>query len=183
MNIINFGIAGSSNHKIGEIFLINKINNKFFPDILINHPFRESEIICVDEVVTDGNYNLVDMESVGFFQAATKFLKAHNIFLIKIVSDNLVCFRPTDEFMRDLITPHKEKILRFLDGLKEKEEIDFSEVEKLVKKYNLSFSQKEKLKDFLIYYKLNNLEFPKFNFEKTNRKKDFERIVNELKKF
>jgi hypothetical protein len=182
-NIINFGIAGSSNYKIGEIFLINKINYKFYPDILINHPFKESEIICVDEVITSGNYKLVDMESAGFFQAATKFLKAHNIFLIKIVSDNLVCFRPTDEFMRDLITPHKEKILSFLDTLKEKKEIDFSKVEELAKKYNLSFSQKEKLKDFFIYYKLNNLEFPKFNFEKTNRKKDFERIVNVLKKF
>jgi hypothetical protein len=181
-NIINFGIAGSGIYKIGEFFLVNKINNKFFPDILLEHPFKESEIICFDEVVTKGNYKLVDMESVGFFKAASKFLKSHNIFLIKIVSDNLVCFRPSDEFMYNLINPHKEKILSFLNSLKNKNKLDFSEIKELAKKYNLSFSQKEKLKDFYIYYKLNNLDFPKFNFKKTNRKKDYERIVNELKK-
>ena len=182
-NIVNFGIAGSSEYRIGEIFLVNKINNKFFPDILINHPFKESEIICFDEVITEGRFKLVDMESEGFFIGATKFLKSHNIFLIKIVSDNLVCFRPTDEFMYNLIAPHKEKILNFLSLLPEKKEIDFSEIEDLAKKYNLSFSQKEKLKDFFVYYKLNNLTFPKFDFEKTNKKKDFERIINELKNF
>jgi len=98
-NIINFGIAGSSEYRVGEIFLVNKINENLFPDILISHSFRESEIICFDDVVTGGDYKLVDMESEGFFKAAIKFLKAHQIHLIKTVSDNLVCFRPSDEFI------------------------------------------------------------------------------------
>ena len=130
-NIINFGIAGSSIYKIGDIFLVNKINDKYFPDILVSHKFRESEIICFNEVVTEGEYKLVDMESEGFFKAAIKFLKAHQIHLIKIVSDNLVCFRPSDEFMDNLIVPHLKNIKDFINSLKEPKEIDLNIVEKL----------------------------------------------------
>ena len=180
-HIINFGIAGSSEYEVGEIFLVNKINDKLFPDILVPHEFRESEIVCFDEVVTSGNYKLVDMESEGFFRASIKFLKSHQIHLIKVVSDNLVCFRPTDEFMNSLITPHLEKIKNYINSLEEKEKIDLKLVEELAKKYDLSFSQKQQLKDRVIYYMLNNLPLPKIVFEKTNRKNDFRRIMNEFK--
>ena len=180
-NIINFGIAGSSKYKIGDIFLVNKINDKYFPDILVSHKFRESEIICFNEVVTEGEYKLVDMESEGFFKAAIKFLKAHQIHLIKIVSDNLVCFRPSDEFMDNLITPHLKNIEEFINSLQEPREIDLNIVEKLSKKYDLSFSQKIKLKDRVMYYILNQKPLPKIEFEKTNRKYDFRRIMNEFK--
>ena len=180
-HIINFGIAGSCEYKIGEIFLVNKINDKFFPDILISHSFRESEIICFDEVVTEGDYKLVDMESEGFFLSAIKFLKSHQIHLIKIVSDNLVCFRPSDEFMENLISPHLKKIEEFIKNLPKNREINLNIVDELAKKYDLSFSQKVKLKDRVMYYILNNLPFPKIEFEKTNRKNDFRRIMNEFK--
>jgi len=184
-NIINFGIAGSSKYRIGEIFLINKINENLFPDILISHPFRESEIKCFDEVVTEGNYKLVDMESEGLFKASIKFLKAHQIHLIKIVSDNLVCFRPTDTFMDELITPHLGKIEEFIlkmENGKWKMENEVEKiVENLIKKYNLSFSQKIQLKDRVMYYILNRFELPKIDFKKSNRKNDFRRIMNEFK--
>ncbi len=180
-NIINFGIAGSSEFEIGEIFLVNKINNKFFPDILISHPFRESEIICFDEVVESGNYKLVDMESEGFFKAAIKFLKSHQIHLIKIVSDNLVCFRPSDEFMNNLITPHLKNIENYINSLKEPKHFDLKVVEDLAKKYDLSFSQKEQLKNRIMYYLLNNLELPDIDFKKSERKNDLRRIMNEFK--
>ncbi len=180
-NIINFGIAGSSEFKIGEIFLVNKINNKFFPDILLSHPFSESEIICFDEVVESGNYKLVDMESEGFFKAGIKFLKAHQIHLIKIVSDNLLCFRPSDEFMNNLITPHLKNIEKYITSLKEDKKFDLRIVEELSKKYDLSFSQKEQFKNRVMYYFLNNLSLPQIDFKKSNRKNDFRRIMNEFK--
>jgi len=182
--IINFGIAGSRKYKVGEIFLVNKINDNLFPDILISHPFRESEIKCFDKVVTEGNYKLVDMESEGFFKAAINFLKAHQIYLIKIVSDNLVCFRPTDEFMDNLIAPHLGKIEEFILKMENGEwrmENEIEIVEKLAKKYDLSFSQKIQLRDRVMYYILNGFEIPKIEFEKTNRKNDFRRIMNEFK--
>ena len=182
-HIINFGIAGSSEYKIGEIFLVNKINENLFPDILISHSFRESEVRCFDEVVTEGEYKLVDMESEGFFKAAIKFLKAHQIHLIKIVSDNLVCFRPSNDFMNKLITPHLEKVEEFIKQVSSfKFQVPSLEiVEELAKKYDLSFSQKVQLKDRVMYYILNGFEIPKIEFEKTNRKNDFRRIMNEFK--
>jgi len=182
-DIINFGIAGSSEYKVGEIFLVNKINENLFPDILVSHPFRESEIRCFDEVVTEGNYKLVDMESEGFFKAGIKFLKAHQIHLIKVVSDNLVCFRPSDEFMDELITPHLGKIEEFIEKVSSsKFQVPSLEIiEKLAKKYDLSFSQKVQLKDRVMYYILNRFDIPKIEFEKTNRKNDFRRIINEFK--
>ena len=179
-HIINFGIAGSSEYKIGEIFLVNKINDRYFPDILVPHKFRESEIICFDEVVTEGKYKLVDMESEGFFKAASKFLKSHQIHLIKIVSDNLICFRPSDEFMNNLISPHLKSIKEFIDSLKESKEVDLSIVDKIAKKYDLSFSQKIQLKDRIMYYILNDMPLPKIDFKKTNRKNDFRRIMSEF---
>ena len=181
--IINFGIAGSRKYKVGEIFLVNKINENLFPDILVSHPFRESEIRCFDEVVTEGNYKLVDMESEGFFRAAIKFLKAHQIHLIKVVSDNLVCFRPSNEFMDELITPHLGKIEEFIEKVSSsKFQVPSLEiVEELAKKYDLSFSQKVQLKDRVIYYILNGFNLPKIDFKKTNRKNDFRRIINEFK--
>ncbi len=180
-NIINFGIAGSPEFKIGEIFLINKINNKFFPDILISHTFRESEIICADEVKIGGEFKLVDMESEGFFKAAIKFLKAHHIYLIKIVSDNLECFKPDDKFMDELINPHLENIEKFFYSLKKEKKTNLSLAEEISKKYNLSFSQKMQLKDRVMFYLLNNRKLPKIDFEKTNRKNDFRRIMDEFK--
>jgi len=184
-NIINFGIAGSSEYRVGEIFLVNKINENLFPDILISHSFRESEIICFDDVVTGGDYKLVDMESEGFFKAAIKFLKAHQIHLIKTVSDNLVCFRPSDEFIDELITPHLEKIEEFILKMENGEWRMENGVEKIIenlaKKYDLSFSQKIQLRDRVMYYILNNFEIPKIDFKKTNRKNDFRRIMNEFK--
>ena len=148
---------------------------------MYSHPFRESEIICFDEVVSSGEYKLVDMESEGFFKAGIKFLKSHQIHLIKIVSDNLVCFRPSDEFMENLINPHLKNIEEFINNLPKNKKIDLSMAEETAKKYDLSFSQTLQLKDRVMYFILNNLTLPKIDFEKSNRKNDFRRIMNEFK--
>jgi hypothetical protein len=176
---INFGLAGSSFYEIGEIFLINKINKNLYPDILIEHPFKESAIICSDEIKTEGEFELVDMESEGFFKSATKFLPLENIFIIKVVSDNLVCFRPDDEFLDNLFLPHLQNITNFIDSLEEDKKPLFDEnyLENLTQKYNLSFSQKEILKNKIIYFTLNNLELPEINFEPKNRKFNFNKIL------
>jgi len=182
---INFGIAGSSKFEVGEIFLINKINKNLYPDILYAHPFKETYIECFDEIKTNGNFNLVDMESEGFFKSATKFMPLENIFIIKIVSDNLVCFRPDNNFMDNLISPHLQNITSFIDSLKKTEKFKFNEkyLENLVTMYHLSKSQKEILKNKIIYLTLNNIPLPKIEFKATNKKKDFEKIKHIFKKF
>ncbi len=176
---INFGIAGSSTKKIGDVFLVNKINSTLFPDILYSHPFEESEIFCSDTVRISGDFELVDMESEGFFKAAVKFLPLENIFIIKTISDNLKCFRPDENFMEKLIKPNLSKIVSFIDSLKKERQkiIDEKVLEEIAEKYRLSFSQKEILKNRLIYLKLNGKEIPKIDFEPVSKKKNFERII------
>ena len=183
--IINFGIAGSSYFKVGEIFLINKINNNFYPDILYFHPFQESEIVCSEKIITNGDIKLVDMESEGFFKSSTKFLPLENIFILKIVSDNLVCFRPDNSFMKKIISPHLEKIIFFIDSLKNKKKFKFNKnyLENLTKKYNFSFSQQEILKNRIIYLTLNNIPLPQIEFEQKNRKIDFKKVMEKLNSF
>jgi hypothetical protein len=182
---INFGLAGGKIHKrdIGDIFLINKINRSLYPDILIKHPFKESAITCAEHVVTSGKFDLVDMESEGFFKSATKFLPLENIFLLKVVSDNFVCFLPNDEFLDTLFEPHIENIINFIDSLKsdEKKLFDENYLNNLVKKYNLSFSQKEILKNRIIYFNLNNFKLPTIDFEAKNRKYNFNKILEYFK--
>jgi hypothetical protein len=181
--IINFGIAGSSTFKVGDMFLINKINKNLYPDIIYSHPFKETYIKCSDEIVTNGDINLVDMESEGFFKASTKFLPLENIFIIKIVSDNLVCFRPDSAFMNNLINPHIQNIIYFIESLKNptKELFNKNYLENISEKYNLSFSQKEILKNRIIYFTLNQIQLPSIDFEATNRKKDFIKILEYFK--
>jgi hypothetical protein len=178
---INFGLAGGKIHKrdVGDIFLINKIDRCLYPDILIKHPFQESAITCSEHVVTSGEFDLVDMESEGFFKSATKFLPLENIFLIKVVSDNFVCFLPDDKFLNILFEPHIENIVSFIDSLQNEEKKLFNEnyLNNLVKKYNLSFSQKEILKNRIIYYNLNNFKLPNIDFEPKNRKYNFNKIL------
>ena len=183
--IINFGIAGSSQFEVGEMFLINKINKNLYPDVLYHHPFNESEIICSDEIITDGEFRLVDMESEGFLKASTKFLPLENIFIIKIVSDNLVCFRPDDNFMDNLISPHLQNITSFIDNLEKKEKFRFNEnyLENLVTKYRLSKSQKEIVKNKIIYLTLNKINLPNIDFEPINKKQNFQKIYDILEVF
>jgi len=180
--IINFGIVGSSKFKVGEIFLINKINKNLYPDILYSHPFKETYITSMDEVVTDGKFNLVDMESEGFFKASTKFLDLDKIFIIKIVSDNLVCFRPDSDFMDNLINPHLENITNFIDNLNYESPKLYDEnyLNELVNKYQLSFSQKEILKNKLIYANLNNKTI-NIDFAPTNKKRNWQKILESFK--
>ncbi|NPA55011.1 MAG: hypothetical protein GXO40_01435 [Epsilonproteobacteria bacterium] len=181
--IINFGIAGSSVHAIGEIFLINKINANLYPDILFYHPFRESGIICSDTVVTKGQIELVDMESEGFFVSASKFVLLGNIFVIKVVSDNLACFRPIDGFFEQLFAPISKDIIGFIDSLASKtvQLYDQEYLEYLAKRYKLSKSQREILKNKLIYANLNNQPIHINHPPSQNRKNDFAKILQAFK--
>ena len=58
---INIGVAGGHKalHSLGDVFLINKINDKntnnsYFPDILYKHSSKEIEITTVQKEITNG---------------------------------------------------------------------------------------------------------------------------------
>lgn len=99
---LNFGIAGAvhSNIRLGTLCLANHIidlssNRQFYPDILYSHSFCEvclatspKPILGMDQSLT--HCDLVDMEASGCYQAASHFFHAHQIFVVKLVSDHLM---------------------------------------------------------------------------------------------
>ncbi|MDN5276579.1 MAG: hypothetical protein PWR01_544 [Clostridiales bacterium] len=103
--IINIGVCGTLNQRypIGTPLLIHKVidhetGKQYFPDILIEHPFEEGSIETHNDVVrredvlsgrVELQADLVDMEASGFFQAASRFLAPHQIYVIKVVGDYL----------------------------------------------------------------------------------------------
>ncbi|MFO7153885.1 MAG: hypothetical protein DIU64_002850 [Caldicoprobacter oshimai] len=103
--IINIGVCGALHQRypIGTPLLIHKVidhetGKQYFPDILIEHPFEEGSIETHNDVVrredvlsgrVELQADLVDMEASGFFQAASRFLAPHQIYVIKVVGDYL----------------------------------------------------------------------------------------------
>jgi hypothetical protein len=128
VSVLNFGLCGSRNPKtnIGEMRYVNRIREvctgrDFFPDPLIAHEWKESAIQCHDQPVQDPNVmdfdpfaEIVDMESAGFFQAATLFLPVHSIHCIKVVSDHLDTSRKSTKDIEDLINNRVFEISKYL---------------------------------------------------------------------
>lgn len=126
VHIINFGICGSCNLSIGKIFLVNQIldnstQKTYYPDILINTNLLQEKLLSVSlpivnqEIQIDG---LIDMEGSGFFDAASTFLKVHQIHLIKIVSDNLNQKKLDKNLIAEILEEKIEIVFNFIDSLK-----------------------------------------------------------------
>ena len=127
-SVLNFGLCGSRNPKtnIGAIRYVNRIREvctgrDFFPDPLIAHEWEESAIQCHDRPVQDPKLmdfdpfaEIVDMESAGFFQAASLFLPVHSIHCIKVVSDHLDSSRKSTKDIEDLINHRGLEISKYL---------------------------------------------------------------------
>lgn len=182
---INIGIAGSKDKNISDMYLINKITDNtlqkdFFPDILLKHNLKETNITTYDTAVFNSksiNSGLVDMECSSYFFASSKFLPPHKIMAIKIVSDNLTPDIITKEYVQMLIQKNIDSIIEFFEyynfytrNILTKEEQNL--IDKISKNLNLSFNTNLQLNDKAKYLKLNN----KFEILK-----DFENITVEQK--
>lgn len=97
-SIINIGICGASkNYSIGQL-------------IEIDSP---SKIKCVDfEVTQNDKFDIVDMESGGFFEA-TKNIK--NVYMFKVVSDHFEPDTITKEYAKKLIYDNIDEIMKKVD--------------------------------------------------------------------
>jgi nucleoside phosphorylase len=94
--LINIGLAGArpAHAQRGDLFVVNKVrdvstNTRFYPDILVRHPVRESALDTHDHPVTTPPAEpiLVDMEASGFMQAATSIVSPSAVLVLKVVSD------------------------------------------------------------------------------------------------
>ena len=147
---VNIGIAGHETFKVGSIYEIKKVissNNKntFFTNSFYNK-VPTSTICCVNkEEKKYNNKYLYDMESYGFLEALDNLTIKENIFMFKIVSDNLQ-FKPKSykNFAVSFISKHIRKIDIILDRYRIKA------LEKILINYNLKKQQKLKVLEYLL---------------------------------
>lgn len=93
---LNFGIAGHRKRELGELRWVNKIEDAgtskiWYPPRIFKNGKRESSaLLTVDQ---PGDYPegdiLVDMETSGFYQIASRFSTRELVQSVKIVSDNV----------------------------------------------------------------------------------------------
>jgi hypothetical protein len=152
---INFGVAGSDKYEVNEGFFIHKIidfdtKNTYYPDFFKE---KSSEIVCISK--PSKYFELVDMESSGFFEAAYKFLSVEKIILYKIVSDT-----PSYKFNPKEVPTLIKNHIHIIEELIQEEKNPFEDIEELITSIPLTQTQKVILKNILIYKKLKNQPLP-----------------------
>jgi len=91
--IVNVGICGASKkYAIGELI-----------------DGCKTEICCIDYEADDGEFDIVDMESDGFFEA-TKGIK--NRYMFKVVSDHFEPHKITKDLAKKLIFENIDEIMK-----------------------------------------------------------------------
>lgn len=205
--VVNIGICGSQTEKVESCFLVDKINDSdtnksFYPDILFKHNFIEGTLITsskpeyvinLQEKIVDNHSEklLYDMEGSGFYEAASKFVSPHQIYLIKIVSDNLVKQKITGEWVRNIINANMNNIVSFIEKVQNSlaavefmSESDYEIIEKISGVLRLTESMKRAFTKKYIKYKIREQNIPdflsKYKNIKVNIKNDVRLYFTEL---
>ena len=89
----NVGIAGSSQHTIGECLLAHKVSSttedkSFYPSIQLLAKYPSYALVSTHELQEYPHDTMLDMEAFGFFTAASKLVPQEKIHIIKTISDN-----------------------------------------------------------------------------------------------
>ena len=115
--IINIGICASSSNskKIGSLNSIKSIVDiSSGKKVMLSN--EGERLYCFDKPVkeTKGLKEniLIDMESYGFYMAASKFVKKENIKIYKIISDYLEVSHIDSEFVYTLVKNNLTQILQ-----------------------------------------------------------------------
>lgn len=107
-SFINIGICGAKkNHAIGGLLEIGVINYNS-ESFIINKNIKQT-ITCLENEATDDLYELVDMESYGFYKILNHY---QNIFMFKVVSDHFEPETITKEKTKKLIFNNLDEILK-----------------------------------------------------------------------
>lgn len=169
--IINIGTAGARpNLSIGSIFAAHSIRDQasgrtFHPDMILGSKIAEAGLATFDAPVTSEkllpeNFDLVDMEASGFFQAAETFVSPDRIYCLKIVSDHFSCGALNAEHLQNIFTPNLHAIGKLveqieandLDKMKVLNEENQDILDDISSSLRLSFSQQRILKDLTLRF-------------------------------
>jgi len=106
--ILNVGICGASTqYEIGELLEISNITYK---SSIYRLNQREAKcIVCLDEASTQERYEIVDMESYGFYKAVQGI---ENAYMFKVVSDHFEPERVTKQSAKMILFKNIEKIIK-----------------------------------------------------------------------
>ncbi|HEY9062773.1 MAG TPA: nucleoside phosphorylase [Pseudobacteroides sp.] len=145
--LINIGLCGArmGKYPLGSLLIINKVTDldtgkDYYPDVFVGDGLPNESIFCCSKPVKHNHTqymdNLFDMESAGIMEAACKFFYAHQVALIKIVSDFLMPENLEKLRLRDYIKcniPTIEKIINKLGKVNSlSSSISFEEEEKII---------------------------------------------------
>lgn len=127
---LNFGIAGTSdsNLAIGSGGFCTKLTDAdmqrdSYTDFIYRHSFSEYQLttvskpLSISSVLVDYPWQqsmLYDMEATGIYTAATMYLKQHQIFFYKVVSDHLMQEALAPEAVTTMLQRHVEPLMEYL---------------------------------------------------------------------
>lgn len=113
---LNVGICGAKKeYKIGELLEISSIIYQSEKYVLNKN--STLTITCTDEEMSVEMYDIVDMESFGFYEA-TKDMK--NRYMYKVVSDHFEPESVTKEKCKSLIFENIKHIMQKVENAKER---------------------------------------------------------------
>ena len=99
--LINIGFCGTNSKcfETGSLLVVNKVTDidterDYYPDVFFGEGIPQIPVKCYSKVVkaqdlTEQKEIFCDMESAGVMEASKKFFFAHNVLLLKIISDYL----------------------------------------------------------------------------------------------
>ena len=106
--VINIGICGANKkYEIGELIKVDSIIYKD-AKYIINTPILNT-ITCKDVEISQNIYEVVDMESFGFYEATNRI---KNRYIYKVVSDHFEPSKVTKDATKKLIFSVIDNILK-----------------------------------------------------------------------
>ena len=99
---LNIGICGAnSNYKIGTLLEIGNLtyNEK---NINLNNDSQKT-LTCLDSEMSENRYEIVDMESFGFYDAVIHSPAIKQFHILKVVSDHFEPSKVTKELTKSLL--------------------------------------------------------------------------------
>ncbi|HOJ10045.1 MAG TPA: nucleoside phosphorylase [Clostridiales bacterium] len=130
---IGFCGAGSTKYPPGSMLLINKITDidtgkDYYPDVFINQALPREAICCYSrplhkEDLKSQTEIFCDMESSGIMEAANKFIYAHQVVILKVISDYLTPENLNKDQLQTLLENHMPYIEQIINELQQLNEL------------------------------------------------------------
>lgn len=99
---LNIGICGASkNYELGQLLEIGSLNYQNKNNSLENN--SSLNLTCLNEEAKDNTYEIVDMESFGFYNAVIHSPAIKKFHILKVVSDHFEPQQVTKETTKSLI--------------------------------------------------------------------------------